>query len=82
MAVNPEVHKAVVVVNSDLAFGYPHIYSAIAFVERQVVDNDKAFNEVAAAISEGTTLDDGNTYQIFDVNTYLDIYEDESEDTE
>jgi hypothetical protein len=84
VAVNIQKHKAVVVLNNDVksAFSFPHLYSAVGFIERQVLEEDKVFTVVNDAFNDGAEYD-GNHYQIFDMQSYVDIFiEDEDEETE
>lgn len=81
MAVNTNKDKAVVVATKDgvtMAFGYPHIYSAIATVERQASKPELAFDIIVEAMDKGTEID-GITYRVMDVEVYLDTYEDNDE---
>lgn len=83
MAVHPDNHKAVVLVN-EVAFGFPHIYSAFSFIERQltlVTDKPKAFSMLMEAVTEDEGLElDGNMYKLMDVDTYYDSYYDGDDD--
>lgn len=86
MAIHMDNHKAVVLVN-DVPFGFPHIYSAIAFVERQldlITDKNKKFSMLMEAVNETDGLQlDGNMYKVIDTDTYIDVYsEDIDEDDE
>lgn len=80
--INAIQHKAVVVVNNGgAAYGFPHIYSAIAFIERQV-PNDKAMRTVIDSVSdEGIDLGADN-FKVMSTDDYLDAYaEDEIDES-
>lgn len=84
MTVNPYKDKAVVVVTKDdvvNAFGFPHIYSAVGFVERQVAKPQLAFEAVQEAMGKGVDID-GAMYSVMDVETYTDLFVDADEDGE
>jgi hypothetical protein len=77
VAVNERMHKAVVVISnaqSTQSFGFPHIYSAVAFIERQIEKPAFAFEKVQGAISDGGVEIEGSNYQILDTDTYLDLF--------
>lgn len=81
MAINVNKDKAVVVISKEgvtTALGYPHLYSAIATVERQLVKPELAFDAVVEAMDKGTEID-GVTYRVMDVEIYIDTYEDNDE---
>lgn len=80
MAVNANDHKSVVIIDDNkMAFGFPHIYSAVAFIERQIVDEDKALTLITEAIQDGVTIDSVK-YQVMDVASYLDIFSDDEDE--
>lgn len=84
MTVNAYKDKAVVVVNKQdvvNAFGFPHIYSAIAFVERQIAKPQLAFESVQEAMGKGVEID-GASYSVMDVETYTDLFLDSDEEDE
>lgn len=87
MAIDVNKHAAVVMVNNDVALGFPHIYSAVAFVERQlslVTDKSKTFAMVMDSIVEDDGLTVGGiNFQIMDTDSYFDNYADvQDEDDE
>lgn len=83
MAIDFKSHKAVVIITPDeFHFGFPHLYSAVGFIERQV-PKDKAFNVIAEALSSGGVNIEGKNYQIMDIIGYDEAYgDDASEDDE
>lgn len=85
MTVSVNNHKAVVVMNDGaVAFGFPHVYSAAAFIERQIVDPSKSVKAITDAFSSEGVEIGPDTYKILSVDDYFDVYgedDDESIDT-
>lgn len=82
MAIDVNKDKAVVVISKDnvtIALGYPHLYSAIATVERQILKPELAFDAVVEAMDKGTEID-GATFRIMETEIYLDTYEDNDDE--
>lgn len=79
------VHKAVVVINNGAtAYGFPHVYSAVAFIERQV-PKDKGLRTVIDALSD-EGVEPGvigpDNYKIMSADDYIDAYgEDEGDES-
>ncbi len=79
--VNPQVHSVVVVIEGD-ATGFISLHRAIRFIEETYLGEQavKIFNAIATAMSD----DKEDDFQIFDIDTYADLFmdEDEAEDDE
>lgn len=76
--VDPNKHKIVVVICGS-AFGFGSIAGAISFVEEAYATSEpvKLFNAIAIALSD----DKEDDFQIFDIETYSDLFiDDEDED--
>ncbi|MFE1915007.1 hypothetical protein [Streptomyces anandii] len=76
-AINTEVHN-VVVIFEGVEYGFTGLAAAVAFIEQQyagVKDKTKVFNQIATAISD----DKADNLQIFDVDSYSDLFMDEDE---
>lgn len=76
MAVNSN-SEFVIVQNSSTAFGFPHLYSAIAFIERQVIESDKKVKIVSDLLDGGLEFE-GHDYNLYSYEDYSDLFEDES----
>lgn len=77
--INPDVHKIVVVWGSN-TFGFVTLATAIGFIEQQSVgvnDYSKLVTSIATAMSD----DKDDDLQIFDIESYVDLFmDDEDED--
>lgn len=80
MAIDPEIHNAIVVIDDKVHLGFPHLYSAVALIDRQV-SSDKALPVVQKALSGGVEID-GQTYEIFDFPSWADAYLPEEDDVD
>jgi hypothetical protein len=76
------VHKAVVIVTpakGDLVVhGFYKLIDAISFVDQQVVSEDKKATSILDALNDEAMIE-GAIYNILDIQSYVDIYEDEDE---
>jgi hypothetical protein len=72
---------AIVVINQgEQAFNFETIAEAVKFVENQVTNPEKAFNEIVNAFDPETGAVIGNVrYQVMDYTSYMDVYGDEEE---
>lgn len=78
--VNVNVHKVVVVLD-EKAYGFTALYSAILFIEEisKGEDVSKLFNAITIALGDDKA--DGK-FQIYDIETFADLFMDDDEDDE
>lgn len=84
MAIAQEQHKAVIVIttakNGDaVAVGFATPSDAIYFFETQITEEAERFDAIKDAMEEGYT-ESGVKYRIYDVETWLDLYEGDDDD--
>jgi hypothetical protein len=87
VSVKANLHRAVVVIEFEevvpnLELGFPTVAKAIEFLENQLNPNDKLIVNLTEALTDGLTIGRAS-YQILDIDSYLDIYtDDEGDDDE
>lgn len=77
--VNPEVHHVVVIIDGN-HLGFTGLSSAVTFVEEIYAGEqpNKLYNAVVTALSD----DKEDGFQIYDINTYVDLFMDDEEEVE
>lgn len=75
--VNPEMHKFVLA-KGDSTIGFSNLTMLVATVEQFYLGEDGS--KILARISEAMSDDKGDDLQIFDIDTYVDLFMDNDED--
>lgn len=85
MAISQNVHKAVVVITSAkngdaVALGFDTTSDAVYFFEVQITEEAEKFAAIQEAMDEGYTTEGGVKFRIYDIETWLDLYEGDDDD--
>lgn len=80
-----DFHKAVIIATTNknkdaLTFGFKELAEAIYFVSEQVTEEVEKMDAIKEALNEGYLTEDGATLRIYDIESYLDLYEETEDD--